>query len=543
MQNITGEWSFSSAKKHGDPFNELEVSVRLIHEDGTEMTVPAFWAGGKKWGARFASQKTGIYRFRTECSDNSDAGLHGREGSFKVTAYKGRNPLFRHGPVHVAADKRHFAHADGTPFLWLGDTWWMGLTRRLSWPQGFRILAADRVRKGFTVVQIVAGLYPDMPAFDRRGANEAGFPWTEKFERINPRYFDMADRRIQHLVDSGLMPCIVGCWGYFLPWMGVEKMKKHWRNIVARYGSYPVAWCLAGEGTMPYYLSKDHEGDAKLQKRGWTELAGYVKSIDPYGHAITIHPSSSARLCVEDPALLDFDMLQTGHSDRSSIPNTVRQVRISQKAAPVMPVVNGEVCYEGIGAFCGPEVQRWLFWACILGGAAGFTYGANGIWQVNTRKKAYGPSPHGMTWGNTPWEDAYLLPGSGHVGIAKRILEKLPWRQIEPHPEWVEPGWKEELDSQAFTCGKHDVPLAAGIPGGLVIVYCPMGTGLRFVKGLTPGRKYRLSLFDPLTGRETDCGNAFPDADGKLVPALKGTPSWFPRPVFQDWLLVLSLES
>jgi hypothetical protein len=42
------------------------------------------------------------------------------------------------------------------------------------------MLAEDRKRKGFNVVQIVAGLYPDMHPFDPRGANEAGFPWEEK---------------------------------------------------------------------------------------------------------------------------------------------------------------------------------------------------------------------------------------------------------------------------------------------------------------------------------------------------------------------------
>jgi len=42
----------------------------------------------------------------------------------------------------------------------------MGLTKRFRWPSDFRTLTADRVRKGFSVVQIVAGLYPDMPQFD-----------------------------------------------------------------------------------------------------------------------------------------------------------------------------------------------------------------------------------------------------------------------------------------------------------------------------------------------------------------------------------------
>jgi hypothetical protein len=68
----------------------------------------------------------------------------------------------------VADDLRHFAYADGSPFFWLGDTWWMGLTKRLTWPEDFQQLTADRRAKGFTVIQIVAGLYPDMPAFDER---------------------------------------------------------------------------------------------------------------------------------------------------------------------------------------------------------------------------------------------------------------------------------------------------------------------------------------------------------------------------------------
>src|ERR1035437_1541919 len=209
-QNQTAEWSFKSSKPRKDPFNEVELSVRFTSADGKEKLVPAFWAGGRNWRVRFSSPMTGTYRFLTVCSDPSDSGLHGQEGAFKVARYTGANPLFRHGSIGIAADKRHFEHADGTPFFWLGDTWWMGLTKRLSWPKGFQTLTADRTAKGFTLIQIVAGLYPDMPAFDPRGANEAGFPWEKDSARINPASFDMADLRIQHLVSRGLVPCIVG---------------------------------------------------------------------------------------------------------------------------------------------------------------------------------------------------------------------------------------------------------------------------------------------------------------------------------------------
>ena len=140
------------------------------------------------------------------------------------------------------------------------------------------------MRKGFTVIQIIAGLYPDMPPFDPRGANEAGYPWEAEYARINPAYFDAADLRIRYLVESGLTPCIVACWGYFLPIMGVPKIKKHWRYLVARWGAYPVVWCLAGEGTMPYYLSKNPKGGrgrAKAGLDGSRQVCAQHRSLPP----------------------------------------------------------------------------------------------------------------------------------------------------------------------------------------------------------------------------------------------------------------------
>jgi hypothetical protein len=110
----------------------------------------------------------------------------------------------------------------------------------MRWPEDIQMLAADRIKKGFTVVQIVAGLYPDMPEFDPRGANEAGYPWEKGYSRINPAYFDQADLRIQYLAEVGLVPCIVGCWGYFLPIMGLPKMKQHWRYLSTCGRSIPL---------------------------------------------------------------------------------------------------------------------------------------------------------------------------------------------------------------------------------------------------------------------------------------------------------------
>lgn len=529
-QNRICEWSYTSRKVYRDPFNDIEVDVVFTAPDGEEKRVPAFWAGGKTWRVRYSSFKTGRHRYRTMCSDTSNSDLHGREGILEVVPYEGDNPLYKHGPIQLSQNRRYFEHVDGTPFFWLGDTWWMGLCKRLSWPDDFKILTADRVAKGFTVIQIVAGLYPDMPAFDPRGCNEAGFPWEEGYTRINPAYFDYADLRIDWLVQAGLVPCVVGCWGYYLPWMGLQKMKQHWRNLVARYGAYPVVWCLAGEGTMPYYLSREKEKERRFQKSGWTEVGIYLRQVDPYHRLVTIHPGNSARDTVDDPGVLDFDMLQTGHDDRESLPNTVRLVTESYHREPIMPVVDGEVCYEGIGESCRQEVQRLMFWACILNGAAGHTYGANGIWQVNTREEPFGPSPHGMAWGNTPWEDAMHLPGSRQIGLAKKLLERYAWWRFEPHPEWVEPHWTDENYLQ---------PYAAGIPGEIEIVYLPkFPWGKVIIKGLEPGRSYHVIFFNPVEGSELEIGIAAAGLDGELsLQDAAARPFTFP--LYQDWVVVL----
>jgi hypothetical protein len=505
-----------------------DVDVIFSGPGGT-MTVPAFWAGRNEFRVRFAAPAPGRWTYRTACTDPSDAGLHGRTGEVEAVPYAGTNPLYLRGRIGVSKDRRTLVHRDGTPFFWLADTWWMGLCRRFSFPADFRVLAQDRVAKGFSVVQIVAGLYPDMPAFDERGANEAGFPWEKDWSRLNPSYFDMADLRIEWLVRMGLVPCIVACWGYFLPLIGVEKMKRHWRNLVARWGAYPVTWCLAGEGVMPYYLSTTKAQDEKTQRSGWTELARYVRSLDPYRTAITIHPTSKGREQVDDPSVIDYEMLQTGHDDRASLQNTIQCVTACYAAEPRMPTFVSEVCYEGIGEASRAEVQRLMFWSSVLNGACGHTYGANGIWQVNTRAKPYGPSPHGLSWGPTPWEDAYLLPGSAHLGLARRLLERYEWWRFEPHAEWAAADAREK---------NRQAPSAAGIPGKVRVIYVPLCWNAPAMKGLEPGVRYRAYLWNPTNSEETDLGESAQDATGTWQLPLKSSPDRL-FPVYQDWVVVL----
>jgi hypothetical protein len=181
-----------------------------------------------------------------------------------------------------------------------------------------------------------------------------------------------------------------------------------------------------------------------------------VRRIDPYKRIVTAHPSRTARESVEDPVGSRFRHAANRSQRSAQHPDTIKTVTAQLAIEPKMPVINGEVTYEGILEASREEMQRFMFWTCMLSGAAGHTYGANGIWQVNREGEPFGPSPHGRSWGNVPWTRAMELPGSGQTGRSAALLRKYEWWRFEPHPEWVEPRWTAE---------NYEGPYAAGIPG------------------------------------------------------------------------------
>lgn len=527
------EWSFQSADEHADP-TSIHLDALVVGPDENQLTVPAFWAGGNEWRFRFSSGAPGRYRFTTKLTGATDSKLHDQAGSITVIDQPTPHPLLEHGPLRLSDDKSHFIHDDGTPFFWLADSWWHGMTTRLDWPAGFKRLTQDRVDKGFSVIQFAIAFPCDIKPFDSRGANAAGHAWTDPYTAINPSYFDLVDRRVEHIVEQGLVPNVVGMWGYYLPFIGVEKAKQHWRYLVARYGAFPVTWTVCGESTLTWYLLDKGEEDTvrRQQVSGWSNVARYLKSIDPYQRLRTIHPGpGSGRFePLTDTSTLDVIMLQPGHKD-SSVAAAIGHRAEAIRRFPDQPVMIGEVCFEGMHGECKEKVQRMVFWGSILSGAPGHCYGADAIWQFNTLEQPFGKSPNGHIWGNTPWEVAYQWPGATHVGIGRKILARFDWHRLKPDSDSVQPAATEDKPRGAFL---------ARIGDELRIVYLPDGVApwnrKTVVSGLTPGKTYLARYIDPLTG------DTYPEM--KFVPEpneQSSTGTWrLPAaPILQDWLLVI----
>jgi len=474
--NKVAEITFESAKHHSDPFMQVTLDVEFSDPTGAKKLVPAFWAGKNQWKVRYASPVVGVHPWRSICNAASDAGLHGVEG------------------------------ADGTPFLWLGDTWWKCLCKRMTW-EGFQELTADRKAKGFNAVQIVCGPYPDENMMESRWENEGGKPYEKiDFSVMNPKYFEFADRRIKHLVDAGIVPVIVGGWGRpqgggksTLAQVGLEGFKRHWRNLIARYGAYPAVWVVGGEATDGY--------------GPWSELAKYLKETDPYHHPLTYHAPAHPRQAIKDNAVFDFDMVGIGHEGYQTAAQSLDLMKSCQSQQPAKPALCGEACYEGHMQTNFQDLQRHLFWSFMLSGAAGHTYGAAGIWQASVE----GDPGIDPVYDWTTWKEGMAYPGSSQLGIGKKLLEQYPWSRFEVHPEWAE--------EDCF---------ASGIPGKVRFIYQPKrgiyqwnGT---IVKGLEPDVHYSAFYFDPATGRRFDQG---------IINAPSGEFQSKGLPSPQDWVLVL----
>src|SRR5438045_2828905 len=84
----------------------------------------------------------------------------------------------------------------------LADTWWFGLSRRVS-DDAYRSLAALRASQNFSAVQLVMGVPPEVGPEDPNGQGPTGAAWSAADGAINASYLEHARHRIDVLLDHG----------------------------------------------------------------------------------------------------------------------------------------------------------------------------------------------------------------------------------------------------------------------------------------------------------------------------------------------------
>jgi hypothetical protein len=384
------EETFNANTTHVNPYVDVDLWVTLTGPGGT-YKVPAFWDGDNAFRVRLVATQPGVWEWSTG-DRTGDSGLDSKSGSFRAVAWtdaqKKANPN-RRGFIKPGANGHTLQYADGTPFFYTGDTWWCALTKVYSWGSSegeseisFQEALALRKAQGFNGINMIAcfpsdtihGIW-DQAVQGKKVAEDGSTPFviSDKgdvdYTRINPKYWQQADRKWEHMWENGFVPYIETVRRHE-GWPGEnDAERKAFTNYVrylwARWGCYNMIFS---------WLHMD-AGDSEVMK-AWRPLvvAAHAELKDmPYGQPKAIMcPGSS----LEDwyslaPRILDLNSVSNRGRDGSCI-GWLREMFF---LADPLPVFNIEPFYPGWrhkphDGMNDGQMAQFLMYGCVLNGGA-----------------------------------------------------------------------------------------------------------------------------------------------------------------------------
>ena len=327
--------------------------------------------------------------------------------------------------------------SDFPPFLC--DTWWYGLTSRLSDKQ-FEGLARLRAEQRFSAVQLVVGIPPEVGPGNENALSKVGPAWNLNGD-FNEMYLDYARQQIQFLNSLGLSVLVYGAWGQQIEWLGKERMKDWWKEIVDKVDDLDVMYCLTGEsdiwvgqekqllpdkttgesytgrlGTRVIDLINEQNNTSKQNDRRnkWSEVLSTVSAITKKPVFIHVSPGMTSREAVKNPELLDATTVQTGHD--SNTRRLLWQLPYDTNMEdPNNRFINLEPWYEGITGGFWMNDQLYAYWASMMGGADAYCYGAHGVWNA-------GDGQFLAHWGRQTLSEAMKLETPRLIGVSHEIF-------------------------------------------------------------------------------------------------------------------------
>lgn len=342
--------------------------------------------------------------------------------------WTGKSVDLYHGKLKISENRRYLVFEDGSPFFYLGDTGWE-LFHRLDKSETESYLE-NRREKGFTVIQAV--ILAELDGLNTPNA-EGEIPLIDNDPtRPNEAYFKHVDWVINKAAEKGMFIGLLPTWG--------DKVDKRWgvgpvifnpengyeygKWLGNRYKDFPnIIWINGGDRS---------GGGNNLPV--WNAIAKGIKSQDS-NHLLTFHPwgGHSSSEWFHHAEWLDFNMMQTGHGERSYAVYDRLLVK-DYNLHPVKPCFDGEPRYEDhpvnwkpeiLGWFDDADVRKALYWNLFTGGF-GHTYGCHPIWQMKTPERA----SVGLVRNN--WYDVLDLPGAWDLIHARKLIESRPFLSRYP---------------------------------------------------------------------------------------------------------------
>ena len=436
--------------------------------------------------------------------------------SAQENPWKGPSVDFTHGKLKVSENKRFLVFEDGTPFFYLGDTGWE-LFHRLNKNDAEKYLE-NRREKGFTVIQAV--VLAELDGLNTPNA-EGNKPLLDNDPlKPNEAYFAHIDWVIKKAYEKGLFIGLLPTWG--------DKVDKQWgigpiifnKNnafqyatwIANRYKDYPnIIWINGG----------DRDGGSN-NKIIWEAIGKGIKSVDKI-HLMTLHPwgEHSSSEWFQKSEWLDFNMMQTGHGQRSYA--IYKRLLVNDyNLMPVKPTFDGEPRYEDHPVNWNPEVLGWfndadirqaMYWG-IFSGGHGNTYGCHPVWQM----LAPGREPVGLARHN--WYEVLDLPGAWDMIHARRLMESRPFLSRVPDQSLIADVYFPETDFLVATRGE-----------GYAFIYFSTGWSANIIPDKIGAKSIKAYWYDPRTGASKFIETIAGKGVHKFTPPSGGRGN--------DWILVL----
>jgi hypothetical protein len=425
-------------------------------------------------------------------------------------------------PLRVSDNHRFFVTLDGAPFLYLGDTAW-GLFHFTR--ENVDLYLKDRADKRFTVIQVIVAHWGGLEIPNAYGQTV----FVDKDPgRPNEAYFQQVD----YVVYIAMVPI----WSkeYVNQQQSVldsSSAAAYGKFLGSRYRQKPVIWILGGDWFA--------DGVEDI----WRAMAAGIRAGDGGDHLMTYHPKSprSSSQWFHNEPWLDFNMLQTGHT---TLNRNYELVAADYARTPVKPVVDGEGGYEGIGDYQEKQLKiqahdvRRIAYCALFAGAAGYAYGAQGLYGY--RDSTGGR--RGSSAGNraASLKEAMQLPGATQMQHLRALLESRPMLKLIPD-QWLLVKDPMGTTDRMQACRASD--------GSYAFVYTASGRTLRVrirdkIYTKLTGELIKAWWYDPRRGTATPIGE-YPRAQFKLLDEVEayGTlgleftpPSSGPG---IDWVLVL----
>jgi hypothetical protein len=431
--------------------------------------------------------------------------------------WQGPSSDISHGKLKVSENKRFLVFEDKTPFFYLGDTGWE-LFHRLNKDETEKYLE-NRRAKGFTVIQAVA--LAELDGLNTPNA-EGNKPLIDNDPlKPNEAYFAHVDWVIKKAGEKGIFIGLLPTWGDKVdPQRWGKGPKIFNRDNAFRYGQW-IGARYKDFNNIIWINGGDREGGGE-NLPVWNAIADGIKSIDK-NHLMTFHPmgENSSSTWFHNSSWLDFNMIQTGHGQRSYAAY-IRFVVRDYNLEPVKPCLDGEPRYEDHPVNWNPEVMGWfddadvrqaMYWNLFSGGF-GHTYGCHPVWQM----LAPGRDPVGLARHN--WYDVLDLPGAFDLVHARRLMESRPFLSRVPDQSIIKPAYYPETDYVVATRGD-----------GYAFVYFPTGWAAEIQLDKIGAKMINAYWFDPGKGEARLIEKIPGTGTRKFTPPTKGRGN--------DWILVL----